>query len=79
MYSFEISEEQQALRVEGKPGKTSSEALLDPGRKRQRLLKAEPARELRGRQSLRQLQNGERIPACLDDDSFQHLLVEARG
>ena len=68
--------DEQPLCVARERGQPPREALLDAGRQGKGLLQAEAARELRGRQPSRQLHDRERIAARLDDDPFQHLLVE---
>ena len=70
--------EQQASRVTWKLGKPPREALLDARGQRHRRWQAEPARELCRRQPARQLQQGERVPACLDNDPLQHVLIQPR-
>ena len=69
-------EEQQASRVTWKTGQPPGEALLDARGQRHRRGQTKPARELCRRQPARQLQQGERVPAGLDDDPLQHVLIE---
>ena len=53
--------------------------MLDAARQRARVGESEPARELRRRQSARQLHEGEGVAACLVEDPGLHLLVERAG
>jgi hypothetical protein len=68
--------EQQASRLRWQPRQSPSEAFLDAVGEGQCGGQTEPTRQLRGRQPARQLQQGERIPACLGDDALAHALVE---
>ena len=61
-------------RVEPPP-----EALLDASRERYRAGESEPARQLRRRQSLHQLQQRQRVAARLGDDLIAHPRVQGRG
>jgi hypothetical protein len=55
------------------------EAVLDAARQRPRARKPEAARQLRRSQSAGQLQQGERVAACLGDDPVPHLRVQPPG
>jgi hypothetical protein len=65
-------QEQQPPRLAREPRQPPREALLDPGGQRQRCRQRETAGQLGGRQSARELQERERIPACLGDDPLEH-------
>ena len=71
-------QEQQPPRVAREPRQPAREALLDPRGQRQRRRQTETAGELGGRQPARELQERERIPACLGDDPLEHGLVQPR-
>ena len=73
------SHQQQAPRITRQLRQPPSEALLDLIGQRHGRGQAESARELRRRQPTRQLQQRERVPARLDDDPIQHLLIESTG
>jgi hypothetical protein len=69
-------DEQQTLRVIRERLELSSEALLDPSRKRMRLKHPEPAGQLRCREPSRQFEQCQRVPTCLRDDPVAHSLVQ---
>ena len=75
---FCCRQEQQPPRVAREPHQPPREALLDPGGQRQRCRQPETSGELGGRQPARELQERERIPACLGDDPLEHGLVQPR-
>jgi hypothetical protein len=75
---FCCRQEQQLPRVAREPRQPSRETLLDPRGQRQRRRQPETTGELSGRQPARQLQERERIPACLGDDPLEHGLVKPR-
>ena len=60
-------QEQKAPRIAREPRQPPSKALLDLVGQGQRLRQAEATRELRRGQAARQLQQRERVAACLDD------------
>ena len=75
---FCCRQEQQPPRVAREPCQPPREALLDPGGQRQRCRQPETSGELGGRQPARELQERERIAACLGDDPLEHGLVQPR-
>jgi hypothetical protein len=68
--------QQQLLRVRRQRLEPIDEALLDFARERQRSRQPEPARQLRRRQSPRQLQQRERVAMCLHQQLLCHPLVQ---
>ena len=62
-------EQQQPLCLQRQLLRSAAERLLDPARDRCRCGRAEPHRQLGGRQAARKLDQCERIAACLGDDS----------
>src|SRR6476660_10653271 len=58
-------QEEEPMRVAWEAREPPAEALLDPGRQRQRRRQVESARELRGSQPTRELQQRERIAPSL--------------
>ena len=71
--------QQQQLRVARKRLDALEEGVLDAARQRARVGQPEPARELRRRQSARQLDQRERVAARLVEDPGLHPLVERPG
>ena len=71
--------QEQKLRVARKRLDALEEAVLDAARQRARVGEPEPARELRRRQSARQLDQRERVAAGLAEDPGLHPLVERPG
>ena len=70
---------QQAPCLGRKPVEPPPEALLDPARQRHRAGEPEPARELSGRHPPRQLQQGQRVAACLGDDLVTDPRIQRPG
>ncbi len=71
--------EQKSLRLDRECLVLAKEALLDLARERLHVRKREPARELRHRQSARQLQQRERVTARFGDDAISDARVESPG
>ena len=71
--------QEQKLRVARQRLDALEEAVLDAARQRARVGEPEPARELRRRQSARQLEQRERVAAGLVEDPSLHSLVERAG
>ena len=68
--------QEQPLALGGQTLDSLAETLLDPARQRQRGRQGEAARQVRRRQSARQLEQCERIPTRLGDESLAHALVQ---
>jgi RNA polymerase primary sigma factor len=73
---FGSSDEQQSLRLVGKPVDLPAKACLHAPHERQRRSDGEAAREARGRDTARKLEQRERIATCLVDDSLTDAFVE---
>ena len=71
--------QQQALGLARKRADPLHKGFLDAAGQRPRVGKSEPARELRGRQPTRQLQQREGVTAGLGDDLIAHVLVQPPG
>ena len=71
--------QQEASRRRRKPAEPVHEALLDAAGQRLRVRKRESARQLRGRQIPRQLQQRKGVPAGLGDDPVVHPRVQPSG
>ena len=70
-------DKQKATGLRRQTGESSSEARLDSARHRNGYRKRESSEELPRRQSARQLEQRERIPARLIDDALEHVMVDA--
>ena len=70
------TQQQQSLGLLGKLLYTAAEACLDAAFDRRRVWHGEPARQARRRERAWELEQGERVPACLRDDPRAHLFVE---
>ena len=68
--------QQQTPRIVGDRADPLNEALLDPPRHRLRLWQAEASSQLRCRQSARQLEQRQRVPAHLRDDPVKDGLIQ---
>ena len=69
-------DQQQTPRVVGERLNPTNEALLDPPCEPLRLDQAEAARQLPCRQAPRELEQRQRITACLSDDPVSHPLIQ---
>jgi hypothetical protein len=71
-------DQQEPLCIRRERVQPPPEALLDPPRQRRCVGQSEPARQLRGGQPSRQLQQSQRIAARLGHDPISHPLVQRR-
>ena len=69
-------DQQQTSRVVGERLNPTNEALLDPPCEPLRLDEAEAARQLPCRQAPRELEQRQRITACLSDDPVSDSLIQ---
>ena len=72
-------QQQQAASIGGQRADAPLEGLFDAPRPRENARKAEPARQLRGGQTPRQLQQRQRVASGLGDELLAHLRIDRPG